>query len=703
MNARARSPVAFGPYIITRRIARGGMAEIYRARTRKGDARWVAVKMMRPSLGHEELRARLFQREARIASKMLQDNIVPVFEFGTEMDRPYIAMEYIRGRDLSHLLKNEKKGRELIDYELALYIGLLAAAGLGHAHRLIDEETGPLGIVHRDISPGNVMIGYDGSVKVLDFGVARMNETQGVHTQTGTLRGKFAYMSPEQTLGEDLDARSDVFSLGTVLYELLTGINCFRAQNPIATLERVQGLRPVPPSRANRAIPKVVDRILARCLAKDKKRRFKDCRALEDAIGDFLDRRRPDLRERVVAHMEKEFSWEKHEEEQELTREEEEVALFDVVDFALLSEVGGLDARNVKVAEEEEASQAEVKRGGIRKEEEGQEVFDEASAHEQPTSRISSELRQRVGSMQRLTDDEDKTVAQPSLPLFEHSEDQVLEGQLQVSSLLSQADPDTLPPSPHPILSKAAMPLQRLTTEPGTSPPTVVPRAGLPFYKRPIAVALAVTLLVLAVAGAVTVGSQGEEPEEIEPDLSPPTTKLEPITLTLDDPPPAKRAEPPEPKHHKKLRLPGEGPEIATDEATPVSVTPPPPPPPARMDPPPPPVVRRVDPPPPPPKRERERDHDRRGPDPQVKKKVQKRSARKVVATGFLNVGARPWAHITIDGKRWPYQTPQAGIELPAGKHQVTLTNDETGVTKNQSVIIKAGAYRTVMLDMRKK
>jgi eukaryotic-like serine/threonine-protein kinase len=427
VNARARSPVAFGPYIITRRIARGGMAEIYRARTRKTEseqlARWVAVKMMRPSLGHEELRARLFQREARIASKMLHDNIVPVYAFGNEMDRPYIAMEYIRGRDLSHLLKNEKKGRDLIDYELGLYIGLLASAGLGHAHRLVDEETGPLGIVHRDISPGNVMIGYDGSVKVLDFGVARMNETQGVHTQTGTLRGKFAYMSPEQTLGEELDARSDVFSLGTVLYELLTGINCFRAQNPIATLERVQQLRPVPPSRANRAIPKVVDRVLARCLAKDKKRRFKDCRALEEAIGDFLDVRRPDLRERLTALMDQEFSWEKHEEEQELTREEEEVALFDVVDFALLADVGGLDARNLKVAEEEEASQAEVKRRGIKKEEEGQEVFDEQpNAHEQPTSRISSEIAKArdSGPIDIGDDDEDNTVAQP--PLFESSE-----------------------------------------------------------------------------------------------------------------------------------------------------------------------------------------------------------------------------------------------------------------------------------------
>jgi eukaryotic-like serine/threonine-protein kinase len=684
--------VAFGPYIITRRIARGGMAEIYRARTRKNDTeatgRWVAVKMMRPSLGHEELRARLFQREARIASKMQHDNIVPVFAFGNEMDRPYIAMEYIRGRDLSHLLKNEKKGRDLIDYELGLYIGLLAAAGLGHAHRLVDDEVGPLGIVHRDISPGNVMIGYDGTVKVLDFGVARMNETQGVHTQTGTLRGKFAYMSPEQTLGEELDSRSDVFSLGTVLYELLTGINCFRAQNPIATLERVQQLRPVPPSRANRAITKNVDRVLARCLAKDKKRRFKDCRALEEAIGDFLDPKRADLKERMVALMEQEFSWEKHEEEQELTREEEEVAVFDVVDFALLADVGGLDAHNVKVAEEEEASQAEVKRRVVKKEEEDQEVFDEQpNAHEQPTSRISSEMpKPKEDGPQEIDDEDDATVAQP--PMFEHTDERILAGELKVSSLFDRADEPSEPSydrysavnSPggavDALLSKAAVPITRPTTEDGTAPPTIIPIAPpLPFYKKPIAAGLAVLVLVLVVAIAVTMGSQEAEPvvAQTQEELRP-TTTLEPITLSLDEQP-AKA----EPKPHKRVQLPAIE-KDPTPTPTPVAIAQPPPPPPV-PEPPPPvqaPKKKKVAPPPPPP-------------------------PAKPAGTGFLNVGARPWAQIIIDGKKWPYQTPQAGIELPAGKHSITLINDETGVTKTQSVTIKAGTYRTVMMDMRKK
>lgn len=700
MSAKARSPVAFGPYVITRRIARGGMAEIYRARTRKGDSRWVAIKMMRPSLGHEELRERLFQREARIAGKMQHEAIVPVFEFGNEMDRPYISMEYIRGRDLSHLLKNEKKGRELIDYRLGLYIGLKAAGGLGHAHRLLDEETGKsLGIVHRDISPGNVMIGYDGAVKVLDFGVARMNETQGVHTQTGTLRGKFAYMSPEQTLGEDLDARSDVFSLGTVLYELLTGTNCFRAQNPIATLERVQGLRPVPPSRANREIPKTVDRILARCLAKDKKRRFKDCRALEDAIGDFLHKQGFDGRAALVTHMEGEFSWEKHEEEQELTREEEEVALFDVVDFALLADVGGLDARNVKVSQEEEASQAEVKRHAIKREEADQEVFDE-EVHDQPTSRIPTGMERPPAGAQpiELLDEDEKTVAQP--PLFRQTSEQVLAGEVQVSSLLEAPTADepavTDDQASNPLMTRAGVPEIRYRTDPGTAPATLMSASRAPVYRRPLPMMGAIGALVLLVAVGVTIGAQNAEEPVYEAVEKEPTTTLEPVRISLDDeqqPEPKPRQK----KGHKRLRLPGSAQARVPDPSpTPVSVKPPPAEEkaePRRVEPQRAETKRRIE-------RKREDAPRRRAP---VRKKRIARRAKKAAASGFLNVGARPWAHITIDGKKWPYQTPQAGIELPAGRHVVTLTNDNTGVTKTVNVVIKPNAYRTIMLDMRKK
>ncbi len=638
----ARSPVAFGPYVITRRIARGGMAEIYRARARntgERPGRWVALKMMRSALGHEELRTKLFEREARIASRLVHPNVVPLFEFGQEMGRMYLAMEYVRGRDVSHLLRNEKRGRELIPLELGLYIGLGAARGLGHAHRLVDPESGKaLGIVHRDMSPGNVMVGYDGLVKVLDFGVARMNEAQGMQTQTGTLRGKFAYMSPEQTLGEDLDARSDVFSLGTVLYELLTGINCFRAQNPIATLERVQGLRPVPPSRALRGMPKEVDRILARCLAKDRNRRFRDADVLADAIAEFLDRRNFRGQAALAAHLAQIFAWEQHEEDSELVREEEEVALFDVVDFALMRDDAGLDARDVAISTEEEASQSEVKSVALaRASSGGDEVFEGEVA------------------------DSSRPLASPPPPPTEDEDDATLAQPLPFPSPPPQVEEPTQQ-QPRPALGH---PQPRLFTESVAKPVVLTGTPLLPPQPRrrwPALVAAAVVLVAVGGVFAATWSSRGE-PQQIQVER---TTRLAPVTIELQPPKPAK---PPKPAQPLEDDLPdGDAPpEDPPERPQPASVRPPP--------------------------REERVERERRPPPPSPKK----------AATGFLNVGAKPWAEIKIDGKPWPYQTPQAGIELPAGKHTVTLSNRETGVNKTTVVYIKPGAYRTVMMDMRKQ
>lgn len=686
VSPKARSPVAFGPYIITRRIARGGMAEIYRARTRGADpdqTRWVALKLMRSSIGHEELRLRLFDREARIAGRLDHDNVVPIYEHGQEMGRPYLAMEYVRGRDLSHLLKNEKKGRDVVPYELGLYVGLLAARGLGHAHRQTDEGGRPLDIVHRDISPGNVMVGYDGAVKVLDFGVARMNETQGFHTQTGTLRGKFAYMSPEQTLGEDLDARSDVFSLGTLLYELLTGINCFRAANPIATLERVQGLRPVPPGRANRHIPKAVDKILARCLAKDKRRRFKDGLALAEAIGEFLDKQGYEGRPELVAHMEAAFSWEKHEEQSELTREEEEVALFDVVDFALLSNPSELDAKNVAVSTDEEASQSQVEnitRQSAKAEEqevfegEGEPISEEAEGVAAPAA---------VAPPPYVEEDEDATVAQP-LAFEDHPHG--IGHQVEVASLFA-GGPDVPTEPPGPADSPPKVPPPRAETPTKQLPTPLVPRTqpdiaqtqhfapAAPPPKRRFGLWLAVAALVLIAGGVAFALSGPARPRgglvEAEP------TKLEPVRIRLSE------SDAPTPRGAKVV------PVAARPAPTPVAELDPMPEgdAPKKVSPRPPATKTR-----PAPAKTRPKSRSTRRP---------RRSARKP-AMGFLNVGAKPWAEIQIDGKRWPHQTPQAGIKLRAGKHQVTLHNPQTGVTRSTAVYIKAGAYRTVMMDMRK-
>jgi eukaryotic-like serine/threonine-protein kinase len=746
--SKSRSPVAFGQYVITRRIARGGMAEIYRARTRSTSDRpssWIAVKMMRHSLGHEELREHLFKREAKIASMINHENVIPLVEFGLEMERYYISMEYVRGRDLSHLLKNEKKGRELIPFELGLYIGLQAAAGLGHAHRLHDEIGNPLGIVHRDISPGNVMVGYDGTVKVLDFGVARMNESEGMRTQTGTLRGKFAYMSPEQTLGESLDARSDVFSLGTVLYELLTGANCFRADNPIATLERVQRVRPVPPSRANREIPKSVDRILARCLAKDRKRRFQDCTVLYEALGEFLEKRNFAGKPALSRHMSDRFAWEKDEEEKELLREEEEVALFDVVDFALLPEGGSdLDAENLAVSQQEEASQSEVNRAAPRAgNEDDENVFDEGEA-QSARERAPSPSQIFANGIMGIDAAEEKTIAQPRAR-FKDPEEIGRGDSVELSSLLAAESPSAVEDIPTPRDQTIRRPVSAQMAAPvaaGAAPLLLVGRRAPEFLagllapagvgtirggstavevlseKRTIAVpgfsgarfpktAVLIGVLALSVIAVATLISFSIQSDnevqaalpEIESSPAPQTKrKIIRVEEVVVAPPPSepktepKKEEPRVEAKKEEQRVEAKKEELAIQDPPPGDA-------PAEPEK----QVEKQQP-------QRPRERPRQAP-PMHHKPVrfpEKPSEPAAVNTrgkqiGYLNVGAKPWAEIAINGKAWPYQTPQAGIELPVGRHTVTLFNRETGVTRTKVVQIKQGTYQTISVDMTKK
>jgi serine/threonine protein kinase len=754
--AASRSPVAFGAYIITRRIARGGMAEIYRARTRSASeqpSHWVAIKMMRPSMGHEDLREQLFRREARIAALIKHDNVIPLFSFGQEMERHFIAMEYVRGRDLSHLLKNDIRGRELLPFELGLYVGLEAAAGLGHAHRLRDENGQPLGIVHRDISPGNVMIGYDGQVKVLDFGVARINESSGMRTQTGTLRGKFAYMSPEQTLGEALDARSDVFSLGTVIYELLTGSNCFRADNPIATLDRVQRVRPVPPSRANRLIPPTIDRILARCLAKDKKRRFADCTVLYEALGEYLDKERLLLkRDELARHMSEHFAWEKQEEESELTREEEEVALLEVVDFALVED-GGLDAANVAVSQEEEASESEVAKtrfqaahdeGDVFESEEagtadGAPPVERAAVAAQALSKLAAMPVIRAGDASEF----EKTVTnQKTAKRF--TDDEEIEGKsVELSSLLQQPTPQPAPPpreEPKQDSRSASLglllvgrrapefpatgmrispdsPLLRPPKRPSprdTLPASIALSAVLPSKRtigRPIVVIGALLVAVLTVATVVATGIESQpkvERDRAQPDAK--RTKIEPVKIVVggkegtlasvtressalpkteeQSPPPDAQPPAAASSHEDEEEQPAGDAEV-DESAGPADH-------PARR------ARKRAKRPAIAVAKSAPKEHEKAA-HAEIAAVTLKKGPSSSKLTGFLNVGAKPWAEIAIDNKPWPYQTPQAGIELSVGKHTVTLHNGETGVTRSQTVQIQQGQYKTISVDMSKK
>ncbi len=732
----SRSPVAFGRFIITRRIARGGMAEIYRARTRSAKdqpARWVAIKMMRSTLGHEELRERLFEREVRIATRLNHPNVVPVYEFGQELGRPYLAMEYIRGRDLAHLLKPQDESDEPIPFELGLYIGFLAARGLGHAHRLRDEETKErLDIVHRDVSPGNVMVGYDGTVKVLDFGVARINDTQGYRTQTGTLRGKFAYMSPEQTVGEELDARSDVFSFGTVLYELLTGSNCFRTSNPITTLERVQGTRPVPPSRARRRIPKEVDRILAQCLSKDRRRRFPDGIAVSEAVGEYLDRIGYRGHQPLVDHMAATFSWEQHEEASELAREEEEVALMEVVDFVPDLTNDGLDSKHISLSVQQEASSSEVRQVSVR-DADGAVFEDEGLVQEREPMVVSPLAEDAPLSQGRALEAASLLDSSFGDGVVPSGEDAVAAGLRSVAASSSWTDEDHKPTA-HAAVLRAS----------GSSEP-----AGARVWGWAPALGAAATGLVLLMAGWLLWPASTPEPA---PKTTTPT--LRPVTIVLDERSDRSREASPADSDARSAADARDGAEGRTDgHSTGRGAKGPipaaagaarpggrPEAPAAQSDRP------RT------PKGSARRSRksaapaagsqlEERGAQKSASKKTKRRSRRrtsgkstrvaqasgksrssrsakaarearrrrrgsepsKKAGTGFLSIRAQPWGHIIIDGKRWPYQTPQAGIELPVGKHSIVLHNPQTGVTKRAAVVIKKGQYQKLSLDLRRR
>ncbi|HAA55303.1 MAG TPA: serine/threonine protein kinase, partial [Myxococcales bacterium] len=222
---------------LVRKIATGGMAEVWEARQVgvKGFEKRLAVKVILPHLNENDDFIHMFLDEGRLAAQLNHSNICQVYKLGATDDFYYMAMEFIDGVGLSSILREASRRGVFIPFQHCCQVLIGACAGLDYAHSCKDPNGNPLNLVHRDISPQNIMITYNGTVKVVDFGIAKA-ATQVHHTQVGVLKGKYAYMSPEQAAGHTLDGRSDVFALGIVLWEMTTGHRLFRAENEIATL-----------------------------------------------------------------------------------------------------------------------------------------------------------------------------------------------------------------------------------------------------------------------------------------------------------------------------------------------------------------------------------------------------------------------------------------------------------------------------------
>ncbi len=272
-------PVPFGKYALSGLIARGGMAEVYRARPKDvPTAKLLAIKVMRPQLAREARFVDMFHREGQLALLLRNRCIVETMEIGKIEGRHYIAMEYIGGRDLTQVLRRCQETNQRIPVPHAVYIAARIAEGLHFAHTLVDNDGRPLNIVNRDVSPSNVRLSYDGDVKLLDFGIAQA--LMKFTSEIGVLKGKFSYMSPEQIRGMPLDARTDVFSAGIILHEMLTTEKLFRGDTEFALMEKVRKAEVPPPSNFNRRVTPELDAIVQRALARDVADRFQSAAAL---------------------------------------------------------------------------------------------------------------------------------------------------------------------------------------------------------------------------------------------------------------------------------------------------------------------------------------------------------------------------------------------------------------------------------------
>jgi serine/threonine protein kinase len=273
----------FGPYLLRQRLGVGGMASVWKAIDESG--RTLVVKRILPHLADEPEFVEMFVREARLSARMRHHNIVRVFDHGDYEGERFLAMEYLHGRDLGSVMQRVAKG-PAPQPGMGAFIAREVCRALVFVHALNDSDSGaPLNLVHRDVSLSNVMLCFDGEVKLLDFGVAKVLADQLAHqTQAGVLKGKWAYLAPEQVEGNKFDQRSDIFSLGIVLYEMLSGRRLFKAATDMETLERVKLAKVLPPSAFNPAVPPALDEICLKALARAPVDRYQTAAEMTSAL-----------------------------------------------------------------------------------------------------------------------------------------------------------------------------------------------------------------------------------------------------------------------------------------------------------------------------------------------------------------------------------------------------------------------------------
>jgi serine/threonine protein kinase len=279
----------FGKYRLLKRIAVGGMAEIFVARREgmEGFQKTIVIKRIRPHLSEQSALVNMFLNEAKLAAELNHSNIAQIFDLGRIGKSYFIAMEYINGHDMRAIVPKAEKQGISFPLEYSFKIAREACEGLYYAHRKADEQSQPLKIVHRDVTPENIMVSFDGEVKVLDFGIAKAEHLVS-ETRAGEIKGKLGYLSPEQITGKPVDHRSDLFSLGTVLYEWATNHRLFTGRSDVDVLRAVIEGKIYPPSYFKEDVPEAAEVIIMKALNRNREERYQTAWEMQYDIDQFF-------------------------------------------------------------------------------------------------------------------------------------------------------------------------------------------------------------------------------------------------------------------------------------------------------------------------------------------------------------------------------------------------------------------------------